>query len=380
MERYSEVLLFIAAFELLFFGILLLIRKTSEPHFKWLGLFLLTKGLCVGSSLLNMFYPQWFPEVPFLYLTGFYLAMTFGPLLYLFVRSLSTRQKARWTDAIHFVPFILAFAYFAITLLPKSTAEQVTIISQVGPLPGIKYYWGYWGFFYLFSIGYIVAAWEKIRLFNIRVKNQYSSLTKSRLSWLYPVLLAFTIVLVLDAMIMNIPWIYSALAIYKIPILETIFVLFAQLFIYVGLTQPVFHSALSSEESKRKYFSSKLTLLDKREMIQTIRVSMRNNHLYLDPELSIEKLATISGLSTRNISQVINEIANQNFYDFVNTYRIEEAKTQLANPENSSKTVLEILYAVGFNSKSVFNAIFKKKTGVTPTQYRRMKLEESRIG
>ena len=53
---------------------------------------------------------------------------------------------------------------------------------------------------------------------------------------------------------------------------------------------------------------------------------MSKDLLYLDPELSIEKLSKITGIATRNISQVINEILNQNFYEFVNSYRIAAAR------------------------------------------------------
>lgn len=62
---------------------------------------------------------------------------------------------------------------------------------------------------------------------------------------------------------------------------------------------------------------------------------------------------------------------NKHFFDFVNEYRIEKAKELLTHPERKEYTVLEILYEVGFNSKSSFNTAFKKRTGLTPTEYRR---------
>ena len=76
-------------------------------------------------------------------------------------------------------------------------------------------------------------------------------------------------------------------------------------------------------------------------------------------------------ISPYHISQVFNDCFNKNFYDFINLYRIEESKKLLRNPKNNEKTILEILYEAGFNSKSTFNALFKKHTGVTPTEYRK---------
>ena len=68
---------------------------------------------------------------------------------------------------------------------------------------------------------------------------------------------------------------------------------------------------------------------------------------------------------------MINETVGQNFFDFVNRYRIEEAKKLLANPADKKITVLEVLYEVGFNSKSSFNTLFKKHTGLTPSEFKK---------
>jgi AraC-like DNA-binding protein len=71
------------------------------------------------------------------------------------------------------------------------------------------------------------------------------------------------------------------------------------------------------------------------------------------------------------VSQIINSEFGKNFYDFVNYYRVEECKKMLADNSYSSKTILEIAYECGFNSKSVFNNSFKKLTGKTPSDYKR---------
>ncbi|MNY70445.1 Melibiose operon regulatory protein [compost metagenome] len=73
----------------------------------------------------------------------------------------------------------------------------------------------------------------------------------------------------------------------------------------------------------------------------------------------------------RELSVLINHQLGQHFYDFVNTYRIENAKEILKDSSKSKVTILEILYEVGFNSKSSFNSAFRKHTGNTPTEYRK---------
>lgn len=68
---------------------------------------------------------------------------------------------------------------------------------------------------------------------------------------------------------------------------------------------------------------------------------------------------------------MINEGLNQNFYDFINYHRVKESERLLREPDSDFKTVLEVLFEVGFNSKSSFNTAFKKINGVTPTQFKK---------
>ena len=92
---------------------------------------------------------------------------------------------------------------------------------------------------------------------------------------------------------------------------------------------------------------------------------------HLNPALTIDDLSAGLAIPTWHLSQVINRTFGQNFCAFVNSHRLEEAKSRLTSPEEGRKTVLEILYDSGFNSKSTFNDAFKKQTGMTPTQYRK---------
>jgi AraC-like DNA-binding protein len=71
------------------------------------------------------------------------------------------------------------------------------------------------------------------------------------------------------------------------------------------------------------------------------------------------------------LSQIINEYYQQNFFDFVNSYRIEAVKSKLQKPDYDAYSLLAIAYECGFGSKSSFNRIFKNITGQTPTQYKK---------
>ncbi|PKV51448.1 AraC-like DNA-binding protein [Aquimarina sp. MAR_2010_214] len=107
------------------------------------------------------------------------------------------------------------------------------------------------------------------------------------------------------------------------------------------------------------------------QQVDLLKAYMEEKHPYLNPTLTIQNLAEQIHIPSRELSVLINHHLNQHFFDFVNEYRIQHAMDILKDPTKKQVTVLEILYEVGFNSKSSFNTSFKKYAGVTPTQYRK---------
>jgi AraC-like DNA-binding protein len=90
---------------------------------------------------------------------------------------------------------------------------------------------------------------------------------------------------------------------------------------------------------------------------------------YLNNNLTINDLSDYFDVPVLSISKAINQGFNKNFFDFVNTYRVNEFKKQLRDPKNKNLTLLGIAYGVGFNSKTSFNRAFKKITSQTPSEY-----------
>lgn len=113
--------------------------------------------------------------------------------------------------------------------------------------------------------------------------------------------------------------------------------------------------------SADKDFSRTATALQK---------SMQEDRLFLDPELSIGKLASHTGISSREISTALNQHFEKNFYTFVNEYRVEEVKQNLRDPNLQHLTILSIALDAGFNSKATFNRIFRSYTGSSPRTFR----------
>ncbi|MDW3195039.1 MAG: helix-turn-helix domain-containing protein [Cytophagales bacterium] len=100
---------------------------------------------------------------------------------------------------------------------------------------------------------------------------------------------------------------------------------------------------------------------------------MNEKKYFLNPDLKLHDLAIQLQVAPHALSERINQDLNMNFYDFVNHFRIEEFKQRALAPENKHLTLLALAYEVGFNSKASFNRIFKKNTGLTPSQFLRQK-------
>ncbi|MEM9362991.1 MAG: AraC family transcriptional regulator [Bacteroidota bacterium] len=118
---------------------------------------------------------------------------------------------------------------------------------------------------------------------------------------------------------------------------------------------------------KRKGLTSTNQVLD--TMFQKVEKLMMIEKPYLNPDLTISKLAVLLGETPQKVSEAIKLNTDHSFYAFINQYRVEEAKSLLKNSDYSSYSIVSIGLESGFNSKATFNRVFKKETGMTPSAY-----------
>lgn len=136
---------------------------------------------------------------------------------------------------------------------------------------------------------------------------------------------------------------------------------------YAALRKPeIFRDIPESE----KYTWSDLDNQKIAQIKNLLEQLMGESKPYLNSDLKLAELSAQINTSPQNLSQVINTEFHQNFYDYINSYRVEEAKKLLLNESYGNKKILTIAFDVGFNSKATFNRVFKKLTGQTPTEYR----------
>ena len=131
-------------------------------------------------------------------------------------------------------------------------------------------------------------------------------------------------------------------------------------------------------EPVEKYKSSQLSEEKSKEYLQRLLENMKTEESFKDPKLTLPLLANRLSINSRYLSQVINENLGQNFYDFVNSYRIEEAKKRLSDPEKDKYTIEAIAFEVGFNSKAAFYSTFKKQTNMTPSQFKELRKDNGK--
>jgi AraC-like DNA-binding protein len=140
--------------------------------------------------------------------------------------------------------------------------------------------------------------------------------------------------------------------------------------LFVGVDSKI--EILSDKPSIEDHINSpKDNATTNNDLITKLESYMLLSKPFLDPSLSIDSLAKQIEIPNNELSILINRKIGQHFFDFVNTYRINFAAEMLSDKNNQKKTVMEILYDAGFNSKSSFNTAFKKHKNVTPSQYRK---------
>jgi AraC-like DNA-binding protein len=124
-------------------------------------------------------------------------------------------------------------------------------------------------------------------------------------------------------------------------------------------------------ETKRRSYQKTSLDPDERELVnQKLIDIMQHEKPYLESEITISDLASRLGISVNKLSRVINEDHNHNFFDFINTYRVNEVKHLLTSSKTNDSKIESIAYDCGFNSKSSFYSIFKKHTHLTPTEFK----------
>ena len=147
--------------------------------------------------------------------------------------------------------------------------------------------------------------------------------------------------------------------------------IFLYTFAFKSYWQPEIEINSSDVRQAKAYNKSGLTDERAQIILDEIKKLMQEEKPFLDTKLHLGQLASMLGISSHNLSEIINTKHGQNFYDFINYYRVEEVKKLIRDDKNSAYSILAHGMEAGFMSKSAYYSAFKKFTGKTPAQYRK---------
>ncbi|MBN2520366.1 MAG: AraC family transcriptional regulator [Bacteroidales bacterium] len=291
--------------------------------------------------------------------------LLFNPAFYIYIRSLVDKNfKPKWIQLMHLLPFIVfeIGAYLQEETISLQTFFEFDTTFPFRMLFGLANVLSWWGY-NLYSIWLIIKHRRNL-------KNEFSTLEGTKtLGWILLVAIFYilyctaafimgaTVIIVGDNPLLPHIYNYSAL-------LGLIYI-----FSFYGLKQePIFKKPLIQEKGGR-YKKSVLSVKKKNDIKTLLLNYFEKEKPYLNSDLNMDLLSETLKIPKHNITEVLNTEIGNNFFQFVNNYRVNEVKKMLDDKKNLF-SIEAIGYECGFNSKSSFFTVFKNITGMTPLQYK----------
>ncbi len=371
----TDIIAIVAALQLFIFSFFLFnLKKGNRLNQLLLSAFLFANAMYLAGYLLFAFFEYIMPAGVHFFFIGTSFGFLFGPLIYLYTKSLTKDNfRIKKRDLLHAVPFLVYNLLYAVYFHFEPTSLKIQMMQQGNVLPHSLGFWlnllmNTQILIYMAVTLYLVISYRR------SIKSLYSMINHLELGWLELVLYAFLFMWLIDFghfLLRNIGGISSEFSGYLTLISIAINFVFANLVIYKGLKQPLQFFGIQKEMPKPAHNSPAIPVKEAEKYLESLMNYMASEKPYLTSTLTLKELSDRLEMNPRILSKIINEKKNQNFFDFINGFRIDDAKMILSNPAKRKMTILEVLYGVGFNSKSVFNTTFKRHTGVTPTEYRK---------
>jgi AraC-like DNA-binding protein len=339
------------------------VRKKPElPNYLNSAIFTCNAVLQLGVLLIALRVPVRCPWSIVAFLSSIFFI---GPLIYYYnyilINPSSFRERLQGMQIAHLVPgFIVLAAEIIFQLFPnqyKITVldaalngtewNPIAILCLAGSIHASLY------FLYMFIQGLSVRDVESVRVPLLIMSTMYLACMVS------------VITVACGFFIKSDNVLYSGGA--MVPAINTIIFL-------ANNRYPKFFKLIESEIKKKKYERSLLYGIDTSLLGERLNELMADKSIYNDFDITLEKLSEMLFITQHQLSQFLNEKLNTNFRQYINSYRIEEAKNLLVG--NPGQSIISICFKVGFGSKSAFNDIFKKFTGENPSDYRERHLEK----
>lgn len=315
----------------------------------------------IRISILIANYEYYLPHT--LYLSASF-SFLYGPLIYFYFKRVVTKHQFRLLDLLHLIPTVIFFIIlFPIYSLPQEEKLRM-ILNNERP---------YLSVLVIFKIMSLVTYITLIAIMYVTSIKKNENLAKRERDWLRNIIILCAVYVVayavyavhINQFIIRGFLFYlqiismSLLALYISYTSYTRLLLFENVKAIKGKTKIKFH----------KYRKSNLTESLSAELKEKLLILLDDEKVYLQNDITLQKLADYLNTTRNNASQIINEHFDLNFFELINTYRIKEAKEILKNEKSKDLNLIEVAYEVGFNNKVTFNKSFKKYNHTTPSEY-----------
>lgn len=320
------------------------------------------------------------PLVPhFIQSLGFSLPLLSSPVLYLYIYSLSFGSTFKWKSIyIHLIAYVL----FAAVLLYLAGSGLLAITYA---LPDFSDEVPHWLIYFLTTLLAIVPGYYTLLSLRVLLRYQkllpdnYSYTEKINLNWLKWIVLSLLLLFVVLFLLIKFGVNYGLLDRDDLfAVVGSILSFYIFYIGYFGLRQTTVFTNIKAvtalvekKDSKGNYKKSGLSDAVVDQLFAKLQLHMVERQPFLDEDLSLDTLAGQLDVTANQLSQVINQKSDSNFFNYVNGYRVAAVKQKLRDPAYGHYSILAIGYDCGFRSKSSFNKIFKQMEGRTPSEYQK---------
>lgn len=376
---------------------LLILRSFERQTYLPLAICLVAIGVVMCQPTLAAFSPSL--QTTFLILSLPALLLI-SPCFWLYVQGLTSETPWRFSRKFlrHFIPAGLGTLIVLLTIIIPTDIKNALLVEGndkiLSSTPSILRYlvFAILTTTFILILGWVIQSGfyfyktiQRLNSYRQHLKDLFASTESREIKWLSWLLFAIGTVWVATAGYIVLDNLFFSIQVDLVLANTLILVMLWSIAIWGLRQKPGFEELYESQDDikevlvqkgnqqeanqQRKYQRSALDEEQSSLIATKIEKAMREDELYLDASLSLQKLAKHIFTSPNYISQTLNETLGVNFFDYVNKYRVGAAKRML---EQSNDTVLDIAMRVGFNAKSSFYSAFKKETGQTPNQYRKM--------
>jgi AraC-like DNA-binding protein len=365
---------------LTFIAVFTISKKSNTPlGFRFLSAFFILLSSVFADELLKPFYVQY----PLMKIIIQPLLFTIAPTVYLSILHLtSIRRTFSFKQLLHFIPYLLVLSIYFMSYLRIGEQKKNIMVNDtisVGDL-----------LLFVFYIQAAVYLYQSIKQLNQHKKNLVlfvANLHPNDYHWLSNTLISLVITAIvafLDFLFYN----NSATP-------HSFYIIYLIIFYYLGIQiskqKDVFNFTEGEKESliaiinDTQLFDEKEEKLplsesqNRKKVIPEYKLEeykiqlldlMKTEKPYLDSEMTLPKLGQLLNLNTYQTSYLINYCFKENFYTFINRYRIETFKTLLTDKKHQHFSLLGLAFESGFNSKTTFNTVFKKQMGLSPKAFK----------